>query len=146
MNKKKFTTNIDDEADKARARNQEQSKRKNLTSVEPFWQDFNSTITDICRQKEEPHQAKLGRTRGPSQPQARNKKMQMNMTMNSFKMGQGSVESDHAHVGHASQREKHVGKLQPLQSLKAAKPLDNQLMNVNEEDGKNIQSSTITIN
>ena len=89
LNKKKFTTNIDEEADKIRLRNEEVSKRKNLTSVEPFWQDFNSTITDICKQKEDPAQ-KMGRTRGPSQPQMRNKssnKMQMNSTMNSFKMG-----------------------------------------------------------
>ena len=54
LNKKKFTTNIDDEADKIRLRNEEQNKRKNMTSVEPFWQDFNSTITDICKQKEDP--------------------------------------------------------------------------------------------
>ena len=90
LNKKKFTTNIDDEADKIRLRNEEQNKRKNMTSVEPFWQDFNSTITDICKQKEDPSVNKMGRTRGPSQPQMRNtssKKMQMNMTMNSFKMG-----------------------------------------------------------
>lgn len=49
LNKKKFTTNIDEEADKIRLRNEEVSKRKNMTSVEPFWQDFNSTITDICK-------------------------------------------------------------------------------------------------
>ena len=65
LNKKKFTTNIDDEADKIRLRNEEQNKRKNQTSVEPFWQDFNSTITDICKQKEDP-QMGTGRTRGPS--------------------------------------------------------------------------------
>ena len=65
LNKKKFTTNIDDEADKIRLRNEEQSKRKNMTSVEPFWQDFNPTISDICKQKEDPH-AKMSRTRGPS--------------------------------------------------------------------------------
>ena len=29
LNKKKFTTNIDDEADKIRLRNEEQNKRKN---------------------------------------------------------------------------------------------------------------------
>ena len=49
LNKKKFTTNLDDEQDKIRLRNEELSKRKNQTSVEPFWQDFNSTITDICQ-------------------------------------------------------------------------------------------------
>ena len=49
LNKKKFTTNIDDEQDKIRLRNEEISKRKNQTSAEPFWQDFNLTITDICR-------------------------------------------------------------------------------------------------
>ena len=54
----------------------------------------------------------MGRTRGPSQPHMRNKSHNtMHMTMNSFKMGQGSVESDQNGVGVASQREKHVGKL-----------------------------------
>ena len=68
LNKKKFTTNIDDEADKIRLRNEELNKRKNHTSVEPFWQDYNSTITDICKQKEDPSVVTMGRTRGPSQP------------------------------------------------------------------------------
>ena len=66
LNRKKFTTNIDIEADKIRLRNEELNKRKNITSVEPFWQDFNSTITDICQQKENPNANKMGRTRGPS--------------------------------------------------------------------------------
>ena len=89
-----------------------------MTSVEPFWQDFNSTITDICRSKEEPQSNKMARTRGPSQPAMRNKshnKMQMHQTqtVNSFRMGQGQVESDSTNFGHgaASQRERHVTKL-----------------------------------
>ena len=44
-------------------------------------------------------------------------KMQMNMTTNSFKMGQTSVESDKNGIAVASQREKHVGKLQPLNNI-----------------------------
>ena len=78
MVSKKFTINRDDEADKIRLRNEELSKRKNQTSVEPFWQDFNSTITDICKQKEDPSASTAAgghRARGPSQPQMRNKKM-----------------------------------------------------------------------
>ena len=126
INKKKFTTNIDDEADKIRLRNEELNKKKNMTSVEPFWQDFNSTITDICHDKEHPNKAgnKMGRTRGPSQPTMRNtstKKMQMNQTLNNFKMGQGSVESDKTNVMSAvSQRERNV-KLQPLTNTKTPK-------------------------
>ena len=63
INKKKFTTNIDDEADKIKLRNEELNKKKNMTSVEPFWQDFNSTITDICHDKEHPNKSghKMGR-------------------------------------------------------------------------------------
>ena len=41
--------------------------------------------------------------------------------MNSFKMGQGSVESEQNGIGAASQREKHVGKLQPLNNSKTPK-------------------------
>ena len=64
----------------------------------------------------------MGRTRGPSQPHMRNKSHNtMHMTMNSFKMGQGSVESDQNGAGVASQREKHVGKLQPLNNAKTPK-------------------------
>ena len=99
INKKKFTTNIDDEADQERLKNEMLSKRKNMTSVEPFWSDFNTAITDICQQKEAPAKNGLanGRNRGPSQPNMRNQSknnMAMNQTLNSFKMGQGSVESD----------------------------------------------------
>ena len=124
INKKKFTTNIDDEADKIRLRNEELGKKKNMTSVEPFWQDFNSTITDICQEKEHP-QGKMQRQRGPSQPAMRNKsskKMQMHQTHTSFKMGQGSVESDHTHVAASagSKRDKHV-KLQPLNTKRTPK-------------------------
>jgi len=54
LTKKKFITNIDDEADKIRLRNEEHKNKKNMTAVEPFWQDFNSTITEICREKDNP--------------------------------------------------------------------------------------------
>ena len=37
LNKQKFTTNIDHDMDQARKRNEEMSKRKNMTTVEPFW-------------------------------------------------------------------------------------------------------------
>jgi len=37
LTKKKFITNIDDEADKIRLRNEEQKNKKNMTAVEPFW-------------------------------------------------------------------------------------------------------------
>ena len=72
LNKKKFTTNIDDEAEALRQKNEEISrKRKNISNVEPFWQDFNSTITDICKQREDhpsnPNVNKVNkRQRGPS--------------------------------------------------------------------------------
>ena len=48
----------------------------------------------------------------------------MNQTLNSFKMGQGSVESDQTTMfggGAISTREKHVGKLQPLNHIKTPK-------------------------
>lgn len=56
---------------------------------------------------------KTTRTRGPSQPQIRNKsqnKMQMNQTLNSFKMGHGQVESDNTDFSNLAltQREKFV--------------------------------------
>ena len=68
LNKQKFTTNIDHDMDDKRKQNEEMSKRKNMTTVEPVWQDFNSTIEDICRQKEDPKQNMNRSTRGPSQP------------------------------------------------------------------------------
>ena len=49
LNKKKFTTNIDDEVDDERRRDIELSKRKNVLHAEPFWENNSSTITDICR-------------------------------------------------------------------------------------------------
>ena len=102
LNKKKFTTNIDDEADRERQRNEELSRRKNVTNAEPFWQDFNSTITDICKQREEhPTNRSINkankRQRGPSQPTLRNnskKGMSMHQTMQNFKMGHGQVDSE----------------------------------------------------
>jgi hypothetical protein len=81
LNKQKFTTNIDQEQDKIRLRNEEIKSRKNASNIEPFWQDFNTTINDICREKENPQSSKvkqMSRTRGPSQPQMNysvNKKM-----------------------------------------------------------------------
>lgn len=41
MKKKKFTTNIDDEADKIRLRNEEYKVKKHESAIEPFWNDFN---------------------------------------------------------------------------------------------------------
>lgn len=80
LNKQKFTTNIDDEHEMARQRNNELMQKKNMTSVEPFWQDFNSTVTDICRQKEAgPRNKSMSRTRGPSQPTMRERSQKIKM-------------------------------------------------------------------
>ena len=71
LNKQKFTTNIDNEVDGEKRRNAELQKKKNIASVEPFWQDFNSsTVTDICREKEQGQirNKSMNRSRGPSQP------------------------------------------------------------------------------
>ena len=66
LTKKKFITNIDDETEKIRLRNEEHKNKKNMTAVEPFWQDFNSTITDICREKDNPMGIVGASRRGPS--------------------------------------------------------------------------------
>jgi hypothetical protein len=70
LTKKKFITNIDDEADKIRLRNEEHKNKKNMTAVEPFWQDFNSTITDICAEKDNP-----GSGAGRREPSQRTRNM-----------------------------------------------------------------------
>lgn len=41
LNKKKYTTSKDEENERIRKQNEAYSQRKNATSVEPFWQDFN---------------------------------------------------------------------------------------------------------
>ncbi len=83
LNKQKFTTNIDYEQEIARKNQEEMHKRKNMTTVEPFWQDFNSTITDICKQREDhPTNQSVNkankRQRGPSQPVLRNQTSKKN--------------------------------------------------------------------
>ena len=89
---------------------------------------------------------KTTRTRGPSQPQIRNKsqnKIQMNQTLNSFKMGHGQVESDKTDFSNLAhtQREKFVQKLQPLAPIKtpkiystSSKPGSNNITEVHELD------------
>ncbi len=102
-----------------RRRNEELKNNKNATSVEPFWQDFNSTITEICREKENPLASGSSR-RGPSNP-IRNKHMNLTQTLNSFKFGQDGVGSGKKDLTKEpiSHRDKLVGKLQPLKHLKA---------------------------
>ena len=104
-----------------RKRNEELGKKKNTTSVEPFWQDFNSTITEICREKVNPLASGSSR-RGPSNP-TRNKQMNLTQTVNTFKFGQdggvGSGKNRDLTKAPISHRDKLAGKLQPIKHLRA---------------------------
>ena len=121
ITRQKFTTNIDHEHDAERQRNNELLKKKNMTSTEPFWGDFNSTVTDICRQKEAaPRNKSMNRARGPSQPSMRNGKM--NQTTKSFAIGHGNVEQERSQNsfgqvnGHSTVREKQNVRLEPIKA------------------------------
>ena len=105
LNKQKFTTNIDEQMELERKVNAEISlnKKKHMTSLEPFWQDFNPTVNNILRQKEDDQHANTGRSKGPHQ---RNRsKPVLHQTTTSFATtGHGNIESLARHG--TNQREK----------------------------------------
>ena len=44
INNQKFTTSRDAEAEKIRLQNEENAAKRNMTSAEPFWTDFNPQL------------------------------------------------------------------------------------------------------
>lgn len=145
MKKKKFTTNIDDEADKIRLRNEEYKVKKNNSSVEPFWNDFNQTMTSIMAEKEKPTRGR----RGPSNHKRNmsNNVGPMNLTMQGFRKAVDHRKTDLKSGVPSSQRDRPNGKLQPINHLKAgkietihqhSKPEVQSELGFREDDGENV--------
>lgn len=64
VNRQKFVTNVDNELElEKKIEAETKSKRLHLASAEPFWQDLNSTVSDICQQKQQASK-ELNRKRG----------------------------------------------------------------------------------